>query len=137
MIRLHDWPERVVAVLDRAAGETFEWGRADCFTLAMDIVEAITGDDPYRHERGAYSSPVGARLRLIANGFEDMAGLFGSLAHELPTAFAARGDLGLTPAPGGEMAAIVCDGTGWVGRSEGAGFVRLPRNAAVKAWRVD
>lgn len=136
MTRRHDWPERIMAVLDRAATQAFAWGRADCFTLAMDAVAAITGADPYPDERGAYTTPVGARLRLTAHGFADMAALFDSVAAEIPVAFAGRGDLGLTETATGELAAIVCDGTAWVGRSEGEGFVRVPRNAAVRAWRI-
>lgn len=136
MTRRHDWPERLFAVLDRARDETFDWGRVDCFTLAMDVVEALTGTDPWAHERGRYTTAAGARRRLLANGFEDLPALFATLGAEIAPAFAGRGDLGVVTADDGSDAAVVCDGTVWIGRGEGAGVIRRPRAGVRRAWRI-
>lgn len=135
MTRRHDWPERVVAVLDRAQTGPFEWGKSDCFTLTMDVVEAVSGEAHWSSERGRYTTAIGAARRLKANGFDDLEAFVGSLGREIPASFARRGDLGIVPTEGGP-AAVVCDGMTWVGRADGVGFVRLPRASALRAWRI-
>jgi hypothetical protein len=136
-MRRPDWPERLVAVLDRVAGEPFEWGRSDCFTLAMDVVEALTGTDPWAAERGAYTSPVGARRRLEKNGFASLDAFAASLGREVAPAFAGRGDLAVATTDDGAGGLVVSDGLAWVGRDHFAGLVRLPRAAVARAIKID
>lgn len=134
--RRPDWPERLHAALAAAEAVEFAWGRSDCFTLAMDVVEALTGADPWSHERGRYASAKGAAKRLARVGYSDLGGLFADLGEQIHPSRARRGDLGLVRALDRSRAAVVCDGHGWVGRRAGDGLVRLPRAAAAAAYRI-
>jgi hypothetical protein len=136
-MRREDWPERLVAVLDRTGGEAFAWGVSDCFTLAMDVVEALTGADPWASERGTYQSGAGAVRRLAANGFADLPAFLGLLGAEIAPAFGRRGDLGLTADAVGGLSIVVCDGAAWVGRAEHTGLLRIPIARVCRAWRID
>lgn len=137
MTRRADWPERVVAVLDAVRDAPFAFGTSDCFTLAMDVVEAITGLDPWASERGRYRGGAGAARRLRAAGFGSIADLLATIGREIPASFAGRGDLGVTTGADGSDAIAVCDGARWVGRAEGLGTVVLPRDRVRRVWRVE
>lgn len=137
MTRRADWPERVVAVLDTVRDAPFAFGTSDCFTLAMDVVEAITGLDPWAGERGRYRSGRGAARRLRVAGFGSITDLLATIGREIAPAFAGRGDLGVTTGADGSDAIVVCDGTRWVGRAEGIGTVVRPRDGVRRVWRVE
>lgn len=45
LTRRHDWPERLVAVIEAARCEPYVLGTHDCLRLACHAVEAMTGVD--------------------------------------------------------------------------------------------
>lgn len=137
MTRRRDWVERLVAALDRISGESFSLGRSDCFTLAMDVVEALTGSDPWSSERGRYRTMPGAARRLRAAGFASMEAFVASLGPAVHPASAGRGDIGIAAASDGSAAVVVFDGAHWLGRSETVGFCRLSRASVTRAHRID
>lgn len=54
--RLHDWPERLDALVRQRADWPFVWGLNDCCTFAADAIVAITGVDVMGALRQRYQS---------------------------------------------------------------------------------
>jgi hypothetical protein len=123
-----------IPVITAAHGQTFAWGRADCFTFALDVVKAVAGADPYADERGRWTTRIGAARRLKARGYANLAE---ALAAVLPAQEPGRGvlgDVGVADGPEGPVA-VVHDGNGWIARGA-HGVVRVPVAAVTHAFKV-
>lgn len=128
MTRLEDWPLRLNAVIEAAAGRPFSWGEHDCCLFAADCVKAITGTDPMADVRGTYATEEEAgQLLAEAPLRARLSALFGGA---VPITLARRGDLLLF-----KDALGVCLGErgAFVG-PEGVSFV--PVSCCLDAWRV-
>lgn len=102
--------------------------------FAADAVEAVTGKDPARHLRGAYTDERGAaRIIRELGGVERIAAT--RLGAEVLPAFARPADIGLTLQAGRETLAV-CGGQNW--HAPGLfGLMTLDASQILKAWRVD
>lgn len=134
-MRHPQWPERLIATVDRFRDQPFGWGSSDCFDLLAECVEAVTGEALYPECRGQYADKAGAFALLAEHGFADMGELCASLGAEIPTANAGRGDVGVI-ADGQELSAAVCMGRLWVCRTPGPGLAHVPRSFIKRSWRI-
>ncbi|WP_342640943.1 DUF6950 family protein [Rhodoligotrophos ferricapiens] len=132
-MRLPDWPERMIEVIRAHERAPFEWGKSDCWCLAMDVVKAITGSDPYAHVR-RYQTAAGSRRVMRTEGFASIGDALAAAFVEIPPVMAQRGDLGVVVVEGAE-AVCICEGVLWVGKSP-TGVVRFPRAHVARAFKV-
>lgn len=124
-------------VLAAAYGQKFIRGRCDCFTLAADVVEALTGRPaPFRTYVGSYKSLAGAVDLLIKKGFGDLGAGFASIYQEIAPGSALLGDIGIPSGGAARTTIYIFDGQSWVSRRipEGIGRVRLSQ--VHRAFRV-
>lgn len=133
MTRQEGWEDRYLAVLSRHAALPFSWDESNCFYLAMDVVEAVTGNDPWASERGC-TSEDDFHSRLKRLGFADIADAFAAKLEETRPAFARRADLGVLELNGTQIAVVVT-GQHAVGKAP-AGTVRVPLGHLSKVFKV-
>ena len=135
MIRRHDWPERLIAVIEASAARAFAPGVHDCGTFAADCIEAVTGQDVAADWRGAYDDQAAG---LALAGVRSVVALPEKVGlTPVPTALARRGDIAIAavgPVIDGvpALALAVFDGAWLVGPCG----VRVPRDLARRAWSV-
>jgi len=132
--RLPDWPERLVATIERHRAAPFAWGAHDCATLFADCVEAVTGADPL----AAYRPWDGesAALRALARaGFGSMRDFVDAHFRAVPAVLARRGDLVLPAAAPALMCPAVVTGAEAVSRDL-SGWIVAPVAVMACAWRV-
>jgi hypothetical protein len=137
LTRLHDWQERLAALVTQRLHTPFAWGTHDCVLFAADAVHAITGTDPAAAQRGTYATALCAARVIAAHG--SLAGIAAAaLGAEVLPLQACAGDVGLVhQAAGGSdrECLAVCTGACWHVPGA-AGLVALPLTAAARAWRV-
>jgi hypothetical protein len=132
-MRREDWPERLIAEIERHSHMLFEYGTSDCFIFPMDCVEAMTGDDPWAGQRG-YRTEKGAAGRLRRHGFYNVGDAFAAKFEEIPPVMAQRGDIGVIQGEKATAGVVFID-TGVIGRDVN-GLTRAPRAAVTRAFRV-
>ena len=137
MRRFDDWPKRLQAELDHAAGVPFEWGTNDCITFAARVVKAITGTDLMLPHQGAYSTAQGAWLVLKRLGYRDVEAAVGAtLGAPLDSVFLAqRGDVVVFDDADGRLGVGICVGED-IAVLALQGLAFLPVVRAKRAWRV-
>jgi hypothetical protein len=134
MNRFHDWPTRLIAVVESRRDVPFRWGTHDCCTFAADCILAMTGIDLAEGVRGSYASANQARRLLGPGGLESLPTrvLGDPLANP---ALAGRGDIVLLPVTERRpVLAVVIDTRAAAPGPQGLAF--LPARAAARAWRV-
>lgn len=135
MTRIEGWEDRLIEVVSWHASIPFSWGRSDCFTFPMDVVAALTGDDPWASERD-YDSELGAARKLRTRGFKTTIDAFAAKFEEVHPAYAHRGDIGIADYPSAGLGGgVVVLGTDVIGKGLD-GTVRLPRDRLVRAFKV-
>lgn len=96
--RLDDWPERLAAFLEERRHVPYAWGKQDCFLLAMDAAQALTGQDRAAPWRSILTGEDAVREVIINAGgldflMDGVAAIFG--LHRVGPALAQRGDIAL------------------------------------------
>jgi len=135
-MRLEGWEARLAAVLEAARGRRYVLGEHDCFRLACQVVEALTGVDRWPEFGGWYRTKREA-LALIAlhgSSFESaFSWFFGGPS--VAVGLARAGDIAkFVDAAGEAHLGVVIDASVAVLGPEGLAFV--PRSACACAWRV-
>lgn len=115
---------------DWAFGYTRDERTHDCARFCGGGVEAATGRNPLALFDSEWRTERGARRVLARHG--GMANAISSVMTEIPVTMAQRADVGLTAT--GEL--VLFDGVGVVGLDRPRGYVRGPRELAVRAWTV-
>lgn len=127
-----------IDILVKAQTEPFKRGTRDCFALAADVVEAMTGRPPaWGKFVGTYRTIEEAAALLKAHGFADLGEGLACHYTEIAPGAALLGDLGV---PDGELARemlLVFDGQDWVSRSISGGLYRASPAAIARAFRVE
>jgi hypothetical protein len=114
LIRLEGWEDRMLAVIARHGAQPYAAGVSDCWTMAMDCVEAITGARPYRGVR--YATDAGAAKAMLKRGFQDLGQAIAAEFPAIGRGLARRGDLALIPVERGFGVAagiVVGGGIAW------------------------
>lgn len=126
-----------------------EWGKTDCFLLAVDALEVLTGVDcdqldPKKRFRGKYKTMRSAYRILkrhsgggVAHTFQLIADRLGLAATNYP--FASRGDIALlnieTEIGGVREVMGVVTGKNIAAQGK-SGLINLRLNLAKKIWKV-
>jgi hypothetical protein len=135
MTRLPDWPDRLIAALERHERLVFAYGVSDCMQLAMDCAEAITGAHPYPKAK-RYKTKRGAASCLKRHGFSNIIEALMAAYPEIAPSLARRGDIGIA-SEGAVPCAVVCEGLLFAGKPPGTvGLARVPRARVERAFAV-
>lgn len=135
-MRLEGWEERLQWVLEVTSGRPYEIGRSDCFRLACDVVQALTGENRWPEWEGRYTDERSA-LRLLAEHgrtFEEaFDGFFGVPA--VVKRLARRGDIVSYTDARGQKHLGVCIGAEALVYGP-TGLVRVGLLECGWAWRI-
>lgn len=132
-MRLPDWPDRLLTVIEWHRNHAFAWGDFDCGTLFSDAVTAVTGADPlegylWRNEREALKflalRQVDSMLEFVACRFD-----------EIVPCDARRGDIGWTVRLDPIVCPAIITGAEAVSR-DASGWISVPRTHIVRAFKV-
>lgn len=89
-----DWEERLNAVVAKHQAVPGEWGKSDCWTLAMDAIEAVHGKRVLSKLSRYKSEAAGYRVFAKA-GFKTVEEALASALEPVPVLMAQRGDVGV------------------------------------------
>jgi hypothetical protein len=131
-MRLEGWESKLEELLNAARVMPYRLGSHDCFTLAVAVVEALTGEKGLQFR---YSTPEEAKALIKRHGatFEDAFDWCFRMPR-IPCQQAQRGDL-LAVKLDDEKHLAICLGTHMACLGE-EGLVFLPSSLAHCAWRV-
>lgn len=134
-MRREGWEGRLFALLDAARARPYVLGEHDCFRVACQVVEALTGADRWPEFAG-YTTKREAMARMAEHGatFEAAFDWFFGAAHVSPR-FARRGDICAVQTDDGEKHLGVCIGAE-VALLGPEGLRHVPLLACQCAWRV-
>lgn len=130
--RLEGWEQRLDNVIAFHDAEPFAYGKSDCYMLAHEAVEALSGIAPYKVR---YTSKRGAARALAKRGHRNLAEAFAAILPVIPPSLAGRGDIVAVETDTHEIALTICDGRELIGKAE-TGLIRLPLSRGVEAYRV-
>ena len=131
-MRLHDWPERLQALIDSRMRAPFAWGSHDCCLFVVAAIEAVTGR---RVSVAAYSSERGAfRVLRAMGGFERAVEAAGGRPE--PVGLAQRGDVLLVEQAGLFGRALAVCGGAQVLAAGPVCLVPVPRARWLAAWSI-
>ena len=138
-MRYENWPELLSAKITETRRGAFAWGSRDCVMWSGEVVEALTGVDPFADWRGTYSDEAGAIA--ILDGLGGLETAVTALLPVIDPKYAQRGDLVLvdmaefTGNPGWPQCVGVCEGERVI--VVGAGQLeRISMANALVAWEV-
>lgn len=135
MARVSDWEKRLAECLAWHQAMEQAWGKSDCYMMADDAVEALTGHRMYPKALG-YSTERGAARKLKAHGFADVGQAFAAKFAEVPVMMAQRGDIGVIERDG-QMAGGLVTAAGFATRAHGGPVEFLPLRMMTAAFRVE
>lgn len=92
-MRRPDWEIRLNAVIEKHLALPSQFGTSDCYMIAADAYEAVTGELLYPDVR--YRTEAGAAKQLRRRGFETVEDAFRAKLPEVGRLLAQRGDLGV------------------------------------------
>lgn len=127
-MRNFEWQLRLAALVQRCNGRAFEWGVFDCARFASEVVEAVTGVDPWPGL--VYASEKEALRHLQKTDLETLAA--NNLGPEIDPAFAQPGDIGLAMM-GGQPMLCAQVGRAWMAPARAGGLAVSPVPSV--AWR--
>lgn len=135
MPRHQDWLKRLNAVVAKHQALPAQYGVSDCYLIADDAVEAVTGSFMHGAAARRYKTPVGAGKQLRKRGFQNVREAFAARFAEIPVLLAQRGDIGVYD-NNGEISGGVFTSAGFMTRGTDA-IVFLPPSAALAAFKVE
>lgn len=133
-MRIDGWERRLRLAVEKHVSLPSQYGVSDCYIIADDAVEAVTGERMYRNAR-RYRTAKGAARVLRRHGFLTVEDAFAARFERIPVSQAQRGDIGVIYQPNGEISGGVFTGSGFFTRGEGEA-VTLPHLSAKHAFRV-
>lgn len=133
MTRVPNWEDRLNAVVATHQAMPGGWGTSDCWTLAMDAVEAVTGSRILEH-LSSYKTETGGYRVFRKHGFETVEQALASVLEPVNRLSAQRGDLGVIERDG-VISAGVFVSTGFAVRALD-GVAILPVTDVKTAFKV-
>ncbi|MFC5423051.1 DUF6950 family protein [Bosea eneae] len=133
-MRIDGWDDRLLAVIERHGAAAYAPGVTDCFMLAMDAAEALTGSRPYAV---GYKSDAGAMRTLRKRGFSSLREAIAAVYPERPAGHWQRGDIAILAAPTatGDTLGLVYGAVVLCRR--GHQLLQLPPSSALAVYAVD
>lgn len=110
LTRPEGWERRLVAAIEHHSEVPGEWGRSDCWMMALDGIEAVTGVRLFPALR-RYKSEAGGYRAFAKLGFTTVEEAFASALEPIGRFSAMRGDVGVVEREG-LISAGVFDGEG-------------------------
>lgn len=135
MSRIKDWERRLKAAIEKHMALPSQYGLSDCYLIADDAVEAVTGKTMYGASARRYTTPAGAAKQLRKRGFETVEDAFSSRFPSVAPTLAQRGDIGVIER-GGEVCGGVFTALGFAVRDDRR-VLFLPASQAKSAFRVE
>ena len=134
-MRVDGWDDALLAVIERHGAAPYVPGQSDCFMLALDAAQAVTGIRPYAKIR--YSTDPGAARAMRRHGFATLRQAMAAIYPERPAGHWQRGDIAVLPADTatGDTLGLVF-GTVILCR-QGHELKQLPLSAAAVVLAVD
>lgn len=132
-MRPHDWPERLIATLERHRACPFEWGVHDCATLVRDVAAALGAADPFAGM--TWASKFDAIMALRGQSARSVREFIDRRLTIIEPTAAQRGDLGYPATVSPLMCPAVVVGAEAVSRSE-TGWVVFPLSALAACYRL-
>jgi cell wall-associated NlpC family hydrolase len=136
MTRLHDWPERLAAVVASAQHQPYRLGQHDCLTFSCSCVAAVTGVDLWPRFAG-YTTTL-QKLRTIAAmapTLADAVDVTLGASSVLPL-LARRGDVLIYTDADGEHLGVCLGASGAALQPQGLAHVPLEHAGFTHAWRI-
>lgn len=93
-MRIEGWEKALKLTIEHHAANPGEWGVSDCWMLAADSYEAVTGEKLAPRLRGYSSEKAGYRL-FSKHGFSCVGDALAAHLPACPVLMAQRGDLGV------------------------------------------
>lgn len=139
-MRVPEWEHRLSEYLAEAQQHPFRWGKRDCGSLALGLVERMTGRKSrlaalqYTSRRAAYAAiaaACGGGLLAMARAVAEEMNF-----PEIPAGLAQRGDVvAAFSVKGVGLGAVGMDGSAWIYDERGR-LVPIPLSRCLTAWRV-
>ena len=134
-MRHPDWLKRLNDVVAKHSALPAQYGISDCYIIADDAVEAVTGDTMHGVGARRYRTAAGAGKQLRRRGFKTVREAFAARFREVPALMAQRGDIGVYDNKG-EISGGVFTSVGFMTRGTEE-IVFLPPTAVLAAFRVE
>jgi hypothetical protein len=129
-MRVADWDQRLVAVVESYSSTAFDWAESNCIDLGVDVLKACRGDDAEIPKFKKATTLKQSLSVLKSMGCETLGDAMAKHFEECGVISAQRGDIG-TVANG----LLVCVGVNWFGRNED-GPIFLSSAQIERAFRV-
>jgi hypothetical protein len=136
MARVSGWEKRLKEVVQKHMGMVSRYGESDCFIIADDAHEAITGEKlapPDKYNRD-YSDEKSALRRLAEHGYKSVEDVLDKNFEEVIPTLAQRGDLGVAEVEGVTAAGVFTQ-MGFMTRGT-RNVLFLPASQVKKAYKV-
>lgn len=131
-MRVANWEKRLKDVISKHQALPSQYGISDCYLIADDAVEAMTGQRMF--ENIEYSNEIGAAKMLRSHGFENVEQAFACKFENVPPSLAQRGDIGVID-DHGEICGGVFTSVGFMTRDKNK-VVFLPVTRVKTAFKV-
>jgi hypothetical protein len=132
LMRVSAWDQELMAAISDHAARPYQSGSSDCFCMAMDCIEAVSGKRHYGDV--TYSTDAGAAKQMRKKGFDKLGDAIAAVLPEREPGHIQRGDIAILPVDTGEaLGVVVSGGIAW--RSDTLKF--LPMSAAIRFHAVD
>jgi len=132
-MRVNGWEKALKLTVERHASLPGAWGQSDCWMLAVDAYQAVTGEKLAPKLRG-YKTEAGGYKLFAKHGFKTVGAALAAHLPAVPTLMAQRGDLGVIERRGIESCGVVT--TIGVAVKTEAGLTYLPVTELKRAFKV-
>lgn len=134
-MRKDGWEDRLLAVIERHGAAAYVPCVSDCWTMAMEAAEAVTGIRPYASVR--YTTDAGALRAMSRRGFAALREAVAAVYAERPAGHWQRGDIAVVAAPTktGDTLGLVYGPI--ILCREGHALRQLPLSAATAVFAVE
>jgi hypothetical protein len=134
-MRVAGWERRLRAAVENHIALPSAYGVSDCYLIADDAVEAVTGKKMFGAAARRYKTPAGAGKQLRKRGFETVEDAFRAKFTEIHPSQAGRGDIGVIERDG-QVSGGVFTQLGFFTRTDEKA-VFLPFTDVKTAFRVE
>lgn len=132
--RMKDWEKRAKAVIEKHMALPSKFGVSDCYLIADDMVEAVTGHKMFPVNARKYTTEQGAAKKLAQYGFKNVEEAFASVWESINPHQAHRGDIGIYD-NNGSLCGGAFTAQGFMSRDE-TRVVFLPASRVKIAFKV-
>jgi len=134
MSRIRGWEKNLALVIEKHNMLPMQYGISDCYIIADDAVQALTGKIMFTGVRN-YKSQAGALKKLRKHGFLTVEDAFSHKFPRIPVLMAQRGDIGVVYQSNGEVSGGVFTSQGFFTKTEN-GSLFLAYNQVTYAFGV-